>query len=274
MRPLRYVLPGVVLSLLAPTAIAASYSFGVAPRQEIPVLARHWLPLFAYIKAHAGVTLKFRTAPDCGVFGERAALGRYDFIYANPYEYTHQDSRVGYRAFAKERHGSIRSLLVVRRDGPIHTVRQLQGATVAFPVPTTFGAAMLPRAMLAAAGIRITPRFVHSHESTYLAVVHGLAAAGGGVMSTFSALKPQLRRQLRVLWRSPGYPPSVFAVHRRVPAAVIGRVRKALVAMAHDPEGRRILARLHFRAIVAADDGDWAGMRRMQLPAGIAGQDH
>ncbi len=274
MLPLRYVLSGVVLSLPATTAVAASYSFGVSPQQEIPVLARQWLPLFAYIKAHAGVTLEFRTAPDCGVFGERAAAGRYDFIYANPYEYAHQDSRVGYRAFAKERHGSLRALLVVRRDGPIRDVRQLRGATVAFPVPTAFGATMLPRAMLAAAGIPITPRFVHSHESAYLAVVRGLAPAGGGIMATFAALQPQLRRQLRVLWHSPDYPPSVFAVHRRVPASVIKRVRNALVAMAHDHDGRMILAQLHFPAIVAADDADWAGVRSMQLPAGIAGRDH
>lgn len=244
---------------------AERYSFGIVPQQSASKLARSWTPLLQYLGEQAGVEIRFRTAPDIPEFERRLAAGEYDLAYMNPYHYTVFSREPGYCAFAKATDSLIRGILVVRADSPIQSLRELDGATIAFPAPAAFAASVLPRAFLRGESIAFTPKYVSSHDSVYRTVAQGLYPAGGGVMRTLNSVEPEIREQLRVLWTTEGYTPHAFAAHPRVPGAVVESLAGAMIAMSSDAQGRALLEPLNVQGFEAAADRDWDDVRALQI---------
>jgi phosphonate transport system substrate-binding protein len=240
-------------------------SFGIVPQQSATRLAQDWGPLLAEVSRRAGVTLIFRTAPSIPVFEERLAKGDYDLAYMNPYHYVVFHKTNGYRAFAKEQDRKIKGIVVVRKDSAFRKLADLAGKTVVFPAPAAFAASILPQAEFGRLKIPIEARFVASHDSVYLAVASGLQEAGGGIQRTFEAMPAHTRDQLRVLSETSAYTPHAFGAHPRVPPAIVARVLAAMVSLGEDETGRRLLAPLAFKGLVAAQDQDWNDIRALDI---------
>jgi phosphonate transport system substrate-binding protein len=245
--------------------IPPSITFGIVPQQSAGKLAQNWAPVLAYLGAHSGTDLKFRTARDIPEFERRVAAGDYDIAYMNPYHYTVFSGDPGYRAFVKAANQPIRGILVVRADSPTQSPAELADATIAFPAPAAFAASVLTRAYLTRANIAFTPKYVASHDSVYRAVAKGLYPAGGGVIRTLDSVAPDIRAQLRVLWTSEGYTPHAFAAHPRVPAAVVARLTRAMVDMGDTDTGRALLAPLSIGGFESATDSDWDDVRLLGI---------
>jgi phosphonate transport system substrate-binding protein len=256
-----------VLVLLAPALQAAGkvHSFAVVPQQAAAELAETWSPVLAWLSARSGVELRFVTAPDIPAFERRLARGEYDFAYMNPYHYTVFHKRPGYAALAREKERRIKGILVVRKDSPIKDIHELDGAELVFPAPAAFAASILPRAALGKEGVVFKTRFVSSHDSVYLNVARGLYPAGGGIERTFGLLDPAERDQLRVLWTTPAYTPHAIASHPRLAPAATAKVQAAMVAMAADPVGQKLLQLIGFKGLEAARDADWDDIRHLRI---------
>ena len=243
------------------------YTFGIVPQQSSGELARAWVPILGYLSGKTGVVFDFATAKDIPTFEERAVKGEYDFVYLNPYIYTvaHR-AAAGYEAFAKERDKKLKGIIVVRRDSPYKTLRDLNNATLAFPSSSSFAATVIPQAHFESEGIKIESKYVSSHESAYLAVAKGIYPAGAGVVRTFDTMPVATRDQLRILWTTPGYSPHPFAAHSRVPKALVERLRAAMVAMDQDPQGKLLLDKIaFFKGISAAHDADYSDTRALKI---------
>lgn len=251
-------------------AEAVSYSFGVVPQQAAAELADRWVPLLRYLEQRSGLALRFKTAPDIPEFEHRLGRGEYDFAYMNPYHYVYFSRALGYQAFAREKGARLQGLLVVRKDSPIQDIGQLGGQNLAFPAPGAFAASVLPRLRLQQQGIAFTPHFVASHDSVFLAVAKGIYPAGGGVLRTFNNAAPQVREQLRILWRTAEYTPHPLAAHPRVPAAVRQALAQALYAMDADPAAAAVLQTLAMRGWEEGKDADWNDLRALPLEPGMA----
>ena len=239
------------------------YSFAIVPQHKATDLARHWTPLLQYLNEKTGYRFEFRTARDIPTFEQRLMQSEYDVAYLNPLQHVVFRQTTGYRAIARESGRSLHGILVVRADSPYHTLRDLQGQTLAFPAPSAFAASLLTRARLRAEDVRIMPSFVVSHDSVYYGVANGLFAAGGGARQTLDRLEPKVREKLRMLWMSEEYPPHPFVVHPRVPAAVTAALLQTLTGMGNDARGRRLLAALGFHELVRAGDEEYEGVRKM-----------
>jgi phosphonate transport system substrate-binding protein len=123
----------------------------------------------------------------------------------------------------------------------------------------------LPRAALKEADVSFEPSYVRSHDSVYRAVAQGLYPAGGGIERTFANTDPEVREQLRVLWRTQGYTSHPFAAHPRVEQAVVDRIRDAMIGMSDDPTGQALLATIGFGGIESAQDADWNDVRALEI---------
>lgn len=240
-----------------------SYSFGIVPRHTATDLARLWAPFLHYLGEKAGARLEFKTARNIPAFEQRLAAAEYDFAYVNAYQYVVHRPATGYLVFAQERGRRLAGIIVVQAASRYRELHELDGTRLAFPSPAAFGASLLPRAHLLGLGIDFQPVYVDSHDAVYLGVIKGLFAGGGGVPDTFERLPPELRAQLRVLWRSRDFPPHAFVAHPRVPVAVVQRVFAAMSGIEGDTRGRALAAALGFdRGFIAADDRDYDDMRR------------
>lgn len=263
-----------LLAGLAPGALHArpiEVSFGIVPQQSAGELARIWIPMLQEAAARCGVHIVFRTAPDIPAFEDRLKRGEYDFAYMNPYHYTVFSKAPGYRAFAREKDRRLVGIIVVPKDSPVSDIRQLAGKTVAFPAPAAFAASILPRAEFSRQKIPIEAKYVKSHDSVYLGVAQGNFAAGGGIRRTLEAIDPAVSARLRVLANTPAYVPHAFAVHPRVAPETLAAVREALVSLAGDEAGRKLLQSLSFKGIEPASDGEWDEIRRLGIDDQLGG---
>jgi phosphonate transport system substrate-binding protein len=235
------------------------------PQQNATKLARLWTPICNYLSRQTGYRFVFKTAKDIPTFEKRVAAGEYDLAYMNPYHYTVFSVDPGYRAFAKETNKRIQGIIVVKKDSPIQSISELSGKTLAFPAPAAFAASVLPRAYFKTNQIEISPRYVSSHDSVYLTVSKNLYPAGGGIQRTFNNMPESIRKQLRILWKTPGYTPHAFAAHPRLSAVVVKNTADALIAMSTDEEGVKLLENLKFNPIGPARDEDWDDVRGLGI---------
>lgn len=116
----------------------------------------------------------------------------------------------------------LRGILAVRRDSPITSLQQLNGAMIAFPSPNAFAASLLIRAHLRQQGVAFTPVYLKTHSNVYRAVAIDQVGAGGGVNNTLQREPVELRERLRVLFTTPGYPAHPFSARRGLDSALAG----------------------------------------------------
>ena len=262
------LLPAAAKAQSGAEAPTARLSFGIVPQQAPSKLLASWGPVLRELEARTGRRFVFRTAPDIPTFEQRLAAGEYDFAYMNPYHFTvFNQGDGGYQAVVKAEDKLIRGVLVVRKDSPAETVRDLEGQTLAFPAPAAFAASVLPRAHLKAEGIGFDVQYVSSHDSVYKAVARGLYAAGGGVVRTLEATDPTVSEQLRILWTTPGYTPHAIAVHPRVSPDTRRAVQEALIGLPRSEAGRAALDGLKVKGFETAVNADWDDVRALNIEA-------
>ena len=246
-------------------------SFGVVPQQAATALATSWIPLLSEISKRSGVNIVFRTAPDIPTFEERLKKGEYDLAYMNPYHYVVFHQAPGYGAFAQEKGRQLVGIVVVRKDSTASSLKDLAGQKVAFPAPAAFAASILPRGEFSRHQIDINAYYVASLDSVYRGVVQGAFAGGGGIQRTLESMAPDIAGSLRVIATTPKYTPHAFAAHPRVTPETLNKIRAAMLSMEGDEEGRRLLAPLSFKGIVAGEDKNWDQIRelKLDLPVGL-----
>ena len=240
-------------------------TFGIVPQQSASRLAEEWGPLLTELSRRSGVSLVFRTAPSIPVFEERLGKGAYDLAYMNPYHYVVFHKAAGYQAFAKEQDRRLKGILVVRKNSAYQKLADLAGKTVVFPAPAAFAASILPQAEFGRLKIAVDAKFVASHDSVYRAVASGLQEAGGGIQRTLEASPPEVRDALKVLSETPAYTPHAFAAHPRVPGEQVAKVLAAMVSMASDEVGQRLLLPLAFKGLVGSQDKEWNDIRALDI---------
>lgn len=265
--PLRRLYAALLLLASAGAACAqqTSYTFGVVPQESASQLAANWTPVLVALSDKSGIKLSFATAPDVPTFERRLAAGEYDFAYMNPYHFVVYHAKPGYRALARAKGERIRGLLVVRKDSPVREMKDLSGATLAFPTPAAFGATLLVQAELRRQHLPFKAAFVKSHNSVYRGVVKGLYPAGGGVPRTLDLLDPAISRELRVVWASQPYTSHAIATRPQLDAAVRSRVLAAMMQMSLEPAQLKLLAEIGFDGFEPAQDQDWDDVRRLGI---------
>jgi len=238
---------------------------GVVPQGAPSDLAVQWQPLIKYLRETTGIHLRFSTAPTITRFEQRVLAGDYDFVYMNALLYVRAHKQQGYRALVK-RSNPLRGILVVKK-GTVNKLSDLNGATIAFPSPTAFGATLLPRAELDHNKIKYHVSYVGTHESGYQSVLVGRNAAAGGVMRTFSLLPATSQSELDILFKSKPVTGHVVAVNPKIPKEESGKLARALETLQNSEAGRDLLKQLRVDRFVAAKPGDFATINAMSFPA-------
>lgn len=241
-------------------------SFGIPPQQSAMELAKRWTPIMQYLSEKTGLLLQMKTAKNIAVYQQNVLNGVFDVAFINPTAYVAASKTAGYRVFAKEKDGKALCLIVVRKDSPIRALEQLQGQSMAFPSSTAVMATIIPLKHLEDKKIAVKIHYVVSIDSVYRSVAKGLFPAGGGEGRTFGALDPEVKSQLRVLWKCDGFPPFPFFAHPRVMPANVAKLQKAMVEMGGNPQGQALLKAVNITMLEKANDAEYDGVRKMNLP--------
>ena len=243
-----------------------AFRFGIAPQQSMRELAKRWSPIIRYIGERSGVPLQFQSAASLADFQNEIKGGRYDITFVNAYHYAAIKKATGYRVFLQEKDAKFVGMMVVRKDSPYQSIKDLDGKQVAYPGPT-FVTTMLAHTYLTANNVKVTPNYVVSMDSVYRTVAKGLFDAGQGEMRTFEIMDPAVRDQLRILWTADPLPPFAFVVHPRVPLATIRKIQDVMVKMTEDPVGVELLKAVNMKGFVEAQVAEYELMGNLKLVA-------
>lgn len=237
--------------------------FGIVPQQAASRLAKMWVPFINELSKETGYKIKFATMKDIPSFEQCLAQGAYDLAYMNPYHYTTFSTQTGYKAFAHQSEKKLKGIVVVRQDSAAKKLEDLDNQKIAFPSPAAFGASVLPRAEMKAAGMIIEPNYVKSHDSVYRSVIAGIFPAGGGVMRTFNNMPDDLKAQLRVIYNTKAYTPHAFAGNKALDVAKMGEIATAMLKIAKaSPE---LLKEIGMKGFDLASDSTWDDVRNLGL---------
>jgi phosphonate transport system substrate-binding protein len=264
------VLLAAAFALHAPGVAAQEkpYSFNVLLQRSVALTAQYWNPILTYVSRKSGVPLELKlnkTAKEGNDIAEK--LG-YDFLYTNHF-FTPERDRLGYKVFARPAGPGIRSEIVVPEDSPIQTLHDLHGKDVGFVSPDGFTGYWLPYDALLRAKVKVNVVFTGNQEASSAQLRVNKIAAAGVNSSVMARYGRRENFKYRALWTSELYGDLCIMASPKVPADKVAAVRKALVGMVNDPEGKRVLeagadllkstGELGF---VAVEDRDYDNYRR------------
>ena len=259
-----------LLLLAATVAVAAEkevYILAVVPQYTPCEVHRNWTPVVEKLSRATGRDFQIKIYPSIPEFEAAFLSGAIDLAFMNPYHAVMAKRAQGYIPLVRDGANPLSGILVVQRDSPIKSIKELNGKQLVFPAPNAFGASLYMRALLAEQEkISITPHYIKTHSNVYRHVILGEAAAGGGVNNTLKREPPEVQAQLRILFETPGVPSHPLAAHPRVPEGVRQAVTNTLLEMGNDPAGQKLLADMQIPKPVKADYArDYQALEKLKL---------
>jgi len=164
-----------------------------------------------------------------------------------------------------------RGIIIASADGPIVSVRDLEGGTLALTDPESLTGCLMPSALF----LSLTEEpekffgqvlFTGSHDRAVSAVAAGMvdsAAVNGLVYHALCEESERIKEKTRIIWQSDVYGPPPILVPREMPREGKERIRAALLALHEDDEGFAILRSLGIRRFIAPSDGVYETAREL-----------
>jgi phosphonate transport system substrate-binding protein len=151
------------------------------------------------------------------------------------------------------------SYLIVPQGRDARDIDDLRGDLHAFSDPNSNSGYLVTAALLAEKGLRSEAFFrevifTYGHRNVVRAVASGLAQSGsvdGYVWEVMASIEPELTARTKVIRKSEllGFPP-VACLSTQSASVSVDLMRKALLAMGGDPEGRAVLSMLRLDGFV------------------------
>jgi len=244
----------------------ARYTFSVVPVQLPLATHKDWSPVIEYLSKRLNADIDLRVHRGFADYEAEISQGIPDFSVMGPYHIVIGYRRQGYIPLVRSSQ-MLKGILVVPRDSPMQTVKDLNGKLIAFPSPNSLAASLYIRALLVEREhVKFTPRYLDSHNDVYRHVMLRQTDAGGGIQLTLSQQPPDVQAKLRILYETPPMVPHPLSAHPRVPPAVRAALIQAIMDFANTEEGKKHLTRLQISQPQTADyQRDYRPLEQLHL---------
>jgi phosphonate transport system substrate-binding protein len=217
-----------------------TYSFYVLHQRTVSLTAQYWNPILTFASRKSGVPLELKLAKTAQEGNANAEAGAYAFLYTNHF-FTPERDRLGYKVIARPAGPGIRSQIVVPVDSPIQSLQDLKGKEVAFVSRDGFTGYWLPFDALLRAKVDVSVVFTGNQEASSAQLRVNKVAAAGVNSSVMARYGRRESFEYRALWTSEIYQDLCIMANPKVPTDRVAAVKGALIDMASDPEGQKIL---------------------------------
>lgn len=270
-RVLFLIVFGLVCSLNAAASSAEHNAkvliFGLLPSQSPIAKFKRYAPLRDYLAHKLGRRILLETAPNFREFVHRTEQRRYDLLETAPHYVPLAVDGGSYQLLTTIVQ-PLSAKIVVRADSPFHKLADLKGAVVATPAPEAI-ITMVGMNRLSAAGLA-PPAAIHyenfrTHNAAYHAVLGGQAQAAIIAVNILNKAR-QSGAALRVIDSSRPFPNMAILASTKLPESLRTELRRDLINMTDDPEGRKVLAHTAYPGYRAADVAEFEPLRRYAVP--------
>lgn len=242
------------------------YSFAVVPQFSPTQLHQEWAPVLARLSRDAHLTLELKVSPSIPLFEAEFLKGTPDFAYLNPYHAVMARQAHGYQPLLRDRQG-LTGILLVQKSSPYWDASDLKDQALGFPAPNAFGASLYMRALLSeTVKIPFESHYLGTHTNVFRHVLRGEVAAGGSIASAFDDEVPEVRDQLRIIFRTPEVASHPLVAHPRLPQSARQALTQAFLALTKDPAGRALLKDIRIpNPVLAHYERDYSPLERLNI---------
>lgn len=168
--------------------------------------------------------------------------------------------------------------ILVRKDSGIRTIAEMRGKSIALVDRATTAGYIYPVAYLREFGVNSLEGhfrehyFTGSHDAAILSVLNREADVGAAKDTIFNLMKknnPRIQNELVILAESPLVPSNGLMLRRNLDQALKARLKKALLELESDPEGKAVLDRMSFQRFIPTKASDYDPVFRLAEKAGI-----
>lgn len=273
-KTLRLLLLLVALTCLLCTPATAQeekeLTLWIYPYLPATELVQRFTPLADYLAAELKQPVRVKIQKSYQSHVDFVGQDQADLAYMGPASYVLLRRKYGAKPLLArlEESGAsfFHGVIVVRQDSPLTSLAQLKGKSFAFGDSNSTTGHIVPRAMLAEAGVPVTQLgsydFLNSHKNVALAVLGGYFDAGAIRDEFFTEYEKQ---GLRALATSPPMPEHLFLVRSTLPPALIERLRTLLAAISSSPRKQEILSSIKKTAtgLVPTEPRDYDDLEKL-----------
>jgi len=238
------------------------YSWGILNQQSAAQTAALWNPILAYLGSKTGLKFKLRLAPTVQETDLMSNRGEFDFLYNN-HVFDPDFDDANYHPLVQWGGKPLVGQIVVNNESPLHTLKDLEGKKVVFPSRDAFIAYKVTHHALRKAGIKVELVFGANQDGAAVQLASGRADAAS--LNKFFAERFQAegKGKFRTLYESEAWPNIPLLAHPRIPAKHAEAVRRTLLGMNADPEGKALLDALKIPGFLPVKDSDYDATRRV-----------
>lgn len=244
--------------------------FGVLPRDNPIIAYERYQPLVDYLSNVTGLNIELHLEKSYPDVVSRLGQGKMSFALLGPLTYLDAYKRFDAPPIARSKtsrgEAFYRSVIVTDLNGSIKEISQLVNRKFAFAALWSTSGNLIPRYMLAWAGIHLdnleSYHHYNYHDTVAKKVISNEFDAGAIRLSTAERYKPY---GLKIIATSDPIPTGPVVVSPHTPYPAVQKVQKALLAMTDDENGRKVLVKLDpdlQGGFVAASDTDYADIRQ------------
>jgi methyl-accepting chemotaxis protein len=252
------------------TALHKGLKLGVIPLESPAAMHQRFQPLTEYLRQSLGQQVELVVGLDFVQTIKDFEDGVTDLAFLTPTTYIDAHERTGAVLLVKALRKGLpftHSVIVARSGSGIDRLEDIRGKRFAFGDRMSTSSYLIPRSMLAEAGIRLEDlkdhAFLGHHDDVARAVLAGEYDAGGLMESTAGKFVEQ---GLQVLKTSVEIPEFNICVSKGLDAGMSESIKKALTALDRRNAGHaQVLTAIDqdYTGFVSAEDGDYDGVRRL-----------
>jgi phosphonate transport system substrate-binding protein len=198
-------------------------------------------------------------------YNEKIKSKRIDILLPNPYQ-TILALKNDYNVFGKMSDDfNFRGIILVKKDSPIKSIKDLKGKTISFPAPTAVSGSMMIQYYLQKHGINvkaqeINPKYVGSQESSILAAYHNEVDAAGTwpmAWNSYSSEKNHIKNELRILLSTETLINNSLMAKKDFNKEYLEKIKKVFLSLQNSTEGQRILSRMMLSKFELSNNGQY-----------------
>jgi phosphonate transport system substrate-binding protein len=244
----------------------------------------HYRQLFEHIGRKIGRTVELAQRKTYSEINQLLGRGEIDiaFICSGPYAGGKEKYGFNVLAVPQVQGGHFyRSYLIVNKTGDYQRLEDLRGRVFAFTDPESNTGRLAPTFWLYQQGEKPERFFskiiyTYSHDNSILAVGRGLvdgAAVDGLVWEYFQHTNPEFTRPTRIILKSEPYAIPPVVASREFPQEKKEQIRRILLTIHLEPEGRQILQGLMIDRFIAPPADWFENVKEIQKRTGLLKED-
>lgn len=255
---------------------------GLLPEENIFRLVEQHHPLAQYIEEKTGIKIRFKILPKFGDVIDKFKSMHMDGAFFGAFTGYLAHVKLGVEPLVRPiGPGGLvtaRSVIFVRKDSGIQSLRQLRGKRAVF-VDKAAASYIYLLYRLHRMGVKDPEKrffsgyyYTGNNEESIYAVLNGGADVGLAKSRYFeklSAQDPLIAERLFTLSRSAGLPDIVFCLRKDLPHATKALLERTLLNMRYDPEGIQVLRGLRYSGFEKAKASEFAPVKKLAGDAGI-----